>query len=123
MLAAPALVLLDSVTHVRPEHAGRLVVTGSHGGISVLQFARGVRAWLYVFNDAGVGKDEAGVAVLAPLGDAGIAAAAVAHDSARIGEARDTWEHGRITRVNAPAVALGLAPGQPLAAVLAPAAQ
>ncbi len=63
-IAAPRLVLLDSVTQVTPAHAGSLVVTGSHGGASVVPYARAVRAWLYVFNDAGVGKDGAGIAAL-----------------------------------------------------------
>ncbi len=58
-IAAPRLVLLDSVTQVGPAHAGLLVVTGSHGGASVVRYARAVRAWLYVFNDAG-GTHEAG---------------------------------------------------------------
>lgn len=122
MIAAPTLVLLDSVTTVTAGHAGCLVVTGSHGGLSVLPYARAVRAWLYVFNDAGIGKDDAGVAALAPLAEQGIAALTVAHSSARIGDARDSWAQGVISRLNAPAAALGLAPGLPLAAVLQPAA-
>lgn len=111
---APAPVLLDSVTQVAPAHAGALVVTGSHGGRSVAAYAREVRAWLYVFNDAGVGKDGAGVAALELLQAEGIAALTVAHDSARIGEARDSWEHGVVSRVNAAAAALGLRVGAAL---------
>jgi hypothetical protein len=41
----------------------------------------------------------------------GIAAATVAASSARIGDARSTYEHGILSRVNARAAALGLAPG------------
>jgi hypothetical protein len=110
-IAAPPLILLDSVTQVEPAHAGRLIVTGSHGGASVVTYARAVRGWLYVFNDAGVGKDGAGIAALELLQADGIAAATVAHTSARIGEAADTWEHGVISRLNAAAAALGLAVG------------
>jgi hypothetical protein len=62
--AARPLVLLDSVTQVLPAHAGALVVTGSHGGVSSGRYALAVPAWLYVFNDAGIGKDDAGVAAL-----------------------------------------------------------
>jgi hypothetical protein len=113
-IAAPPLILLDSVTQVEPAHAGRLVVTGSHGGASVVPYARAVRAWLYVFNDAGVGKDNAGIAALELLQADGIAAATVAHTSARIGEAADSWEHGVVSQLNAAAVALGLQIGQPL---------
>ena len=112
---APGLVLLDSVTQVEFGHAGRLVVTGSHGGASVVAYARAVRAWLYAFNDAGVGKDGAGIAALDLLAAEGIAALAVSHDSARIGEALDTWRHGVVSHVNAAARALGLQVGLPLA--------
>jgi len=113
-VTAPPLVLLDSVTQVEAAHSGCLVVTGSHGGASVVRYARAVRAWLYVFNDAGVGKDEAGIAALELLQRDGIAAVAVAHTSARIGEAADAWEHGVVSRLNAAAAALGLRVAQSL---------
>ncbi|MFN7863655.1 MAG: hypothetical protein ACK5N7_10140 [Curvibacter sp.] len=116
-MSSAALVLLDSVTQVRPEHAGAVVVTGSHGGASVVTYALAVRAQLYVFNDAGIGKDDAGIAALALLDAHGQAALAVAHSSARIGEARDTFESGVISRVNRAAAALGVAAGQALGVV------
>jgi hypothetical protein len=115
-----ALALIDSITQVGPAQAGQVVVTGSHGGASVVPYARAVRARLYVFNDAGIGKDGAGIAALAELERDGIAACAVAHDSARIGEARDAWDHGVISAVNAPAATLGLAVGQRLREAAAP---
>jgi hypothetical protein len=81
-----------------------------------------VRAWLYVFNDAGVGKDRAGIAALDLLDADGIAAVTVSHDSARIGEASDAWQHGVLSHLNAAAVALGLLAAQPLSAQLRAAA-
>lgn len=119
-IAAPPLVLLDSVAVVTPAHRDRLIVTGSHGGTSAAQFALAVPAWLYVFNDAGVGKDDAGTRGLALLEQHGQAAVTVAHTSARIGEAQDSWEHGLISAVNRPAAARGLAVGQRLGLVLRP---
>lgn len=116
---AAGVVLLDSVTQTAPEHAGRIVVTGSHAGRSVVKYALAVPAKLYVFNDAGVGKDGAGIAALAELETLGVAAVAVAHTSARIGEALDTWQHGVVSTVNAAAARLGLAPGQRLRDALA----
>lgn len=110
----PGIVLLDSVTQTAAEHAGCIVVTGSHAGRSVVKYACAVPAKLYVFNDAGIGKDGAGIAALAELEAQGIAAVAVAHTSARIGEALDTWQNGVISAVNAAAARLGLAPGQRL---------
>ncbi len=112
--AAPRLVLLVSVTTVQQEHAGCVVVTGSHGGASVVRYARAVAALIYVFNDAGIGKDEAGIGALAELERAGVAAAAVSHLTARIGEASDAWEHGVVSRANSQALALGVQVGRPL---------
>jgi hypothetical protein len=108
------MVLLDSVAAVAAEHAGRVVVTGSHGGLSAATYARQVPARLYVFNDAGIGKDAAGVAALAVLDTHGQAAVAVGHTSARIGEARETLDCGVVSRVNAAAAALGLVAGTDL---------
>ncbi len=114
---APRLVLLDSVANVGAEHADALVVTGSHGGVSAAHFAMAVRAWCYVFNDAGGGKDGAGTRGLALLAEHGQAAVTVSHTSARIGEAADSWASGVLSAVNAPAAALGLRVGQRLDSV------
>jgi len=105
------------VTEVTPAHATCVVVTGSHGGQSAGRYALAVRARLYVFNDAGVGKDKAGIAALTMLDAVGQPAVAVAHTSARIGEAADTWG-GTISRANAAAAALGFRAGQSLRAAV-----
>lgn len=117
--AAPHVVLLDSVTQVTPEHAGLIVVTGSHGGTSAAHYACKVAARLYAFNDAGVGKDEAGIAGLALLDANGLAAVTVSHISARIGEASDTWQCGVISHLNARAAQLGLRCGTALRSAVA----
>ena len=103
--------LADSITEVDDDDAHAVVVTGSHGGVSAGAFALAVPLRAVVFNDAGIGKDDAGVAALAILQRAGVAAATVSHTSARIGDARDTWESGVVSRVNDLAGALGVAPG------------
>ena len=108
------IVLVDSITQLEPSDAGSVAVSGSHGGTSSADFAAEVPLALAVFNDAGVGKDEAGIAGLARLERQGRAAAAVSHLTARIGDAADTWENGVISRVNAGAARLGLQPGQRL---------
>ena len=64
-----------------------------------------------LFNDAGIGVDDAGVTRLAALDTRAIAAATVAAASARIGDARSTYEDGILTRVNSCAAALGIQPG------------
>jgi hypothetical protein len=108
------IVLLDSVTEVTPAHCGSVVVTGSHGGLSAGRYALAVTTQLYVFNDAGVGKDNAGIAALEMLDAAGQPAVAVAHTTARIGEAADTWATGVISCVNATARLRGYREGEVL---------
>lgn len=109
---SPCLRVVDSITELVPgPDAGCVAVSGSHGGISSAQYAWAARPLLAVFNDAGVGKDRAGLAALGFLQGHGIAACTVAHDSARIGEARSTLADGRISHANALAQALGAAPG------------
>ena len=106
---------LDSASLVAPDHHDAIVLTGSHGGLlggrpeTALKYD--VRAAFY--NDAGIGIDEAGVSRLPALDDRGIAAATVSAASARIGEARSTYEDGILSRANRRAAAFGLAPGMP----------
>lgn len=114
------LQVLDSVTQaLGGQAAGAAVVTGSHGGTSAGRFALEAGVRLVVFNDAGVGLDDAGVAALALLQAHGVAACTVAHHSARIGEAASTLASGVISRANASALALGMQPGLPLRGALA----
>ncbi len=115
MTIEPGIVLRDSVTKTEPGDRTCVLVTGSHGGVYAANLAAraGVRA--AIFNDAGQGRDRAGVAGLDTLQELGLAAAAVAHDSARIGDAGDAWARGRLSAVNSLAAALGCAIGQPCA--------
>lgn len=111
-MARIPLYLIDSAACITLAMADCVVVTGSHGGDSAAGFALVVGPRLAVFNDAGGGLDDAGISGLQLLQKAGIAAATVAHTSARIGHARSTWEDGVISHVNHSAAALGLSPGQ-----------
>ena len=109
----PAAWALDSASLVGAEHIGTIVVTGSHGGLlggwpdTALKYD----ALAALFNDAGIGVDEAGVTRLPALEARGIAAGTVAAASARIGDARSTYEDGILSRVNRRASALGIVPG------------
>ena len=105
------VIVMDSITKVTPDDAGAVVVSASHGGASSGEFALEVPLSVVFFNDAGVGKDHAGIAALDMLEAKSLAAGAVAHTSARIGDSRDMWEHGVISHVNASARKLGLVPG------------
>ena len=117
-MATPLLRVVDSITQLGEGDAGCLGVSGSHGGISSARYALAARPLLSVFNDAGVGKDDAGLAALPFLHSHGLAACTVGHHSARIGEAQSTLDDGVISHVNALAQALGVQVGQSCAAVI-----
>ena len=108
------VLIMDSITKVAPEDEGAIVVSASHGGASAGEFALEVPLKLVFFNDAGGGKDAAGIAALAMLQARGVAGGAVAHTSARIGDAQDMWACGVISHLNDAARGLGLAVGLPL---------
>ena len=91
---------MDSITKVTPQDSGTYVVSASHGGASSGEFALEVPLTAAFFNDAGVGKDGAGIAALVMLQERGVAGGTVSHTSARIGDAQDTWEHGEIGRAS-----------------------
>lgn len=103
--------VVDSITELSTADLGCLAVSGSHGGTSSGRYALAARPLVSVFNDAGVGKDGAGVAALSFLQNHGLAACTVAHDTARIGDAHSTLNDGIISQSNARAVALGLRAG------------
>jgi hypothetical protein len=110
-MAAP-IVIADSITRVGPEAAGTVVVNASHGGIYAAYLAIKLRAAAAIFNDAGVGRDRAGVGGLDYLQEFGIAAATVGHDTARIGDGADMMAGGVVTYINELAASLGVQPGQ-----------
>ena len=96
------ILCVDSASLVKPEDAGQVVVTGSHGGLVGADPAAALRAdaLAAVFNDAGIGMEEAGIGRLAALERRSMAAAVVAAASARIGDGRSTYEDGIISRLN-----------------------
>ena len=107
-----AIQVADSITKLGPQFRGTVLVPGSHGGsycgyLAALAGLRGA-----IFNDAGVGLDSAGIGALDYLQRLGIAAAAVAHTSARIGDGADMLARGRISHCNATASTLGCAIGK-----------
>ncbi|MFC3003348.1 hypothetical protein [Falsiroseomonas tokyonensis] len=108
----------DSVTQLDDAARGRVVCCGSHGGIYAAWYAarRGVAG--LVLHDAGIGRERAGVGGLFWLESRFVPAAAVAHETARIGDGADMLARGRLSTVNAPAAALGLADGMPVAEAL-----
>lgn len=109
----PPVLAVDSASLVCAEDEGAIIITGSHGGLVAGSPERALRALALaaVFNDAGVGIDEAGTARLPVLNERGVAACTVAADSARIGDAESTYADGVISRTNDRAVQLGAVEG------------
>jgi hypothetical protein len=107
------ILIVDSVTKLPPEAKGAVVVSGSHGAVYAAYCSAkgGVRAAIH--HDAGIGRDEAGVSGLAFAETLGMAMAAVATATARIGVAQDLYTRGVISRANGPAAACGVVPGMP----------
>ena len=68
-----------------------------------------------LFNDAGIGLEQAGVAGVLALAGIGMAAAGVDCQSCEIGSAADTLENGVISVVNTVAETLGIIAGMPVA--------
>ncbi len=107
-----AIRVLDSATQLDAASRGMVNVCGSHGGLYAAWLAAmaGVRA--IVLNDAGLGRNSAGVAGIAWLGGLGIAACAIDYRSARIADGADMMANGVVSTANEVAAALGCAPGQ-----------
>ncbi len=96
MPSQPAPILTaDSITRIGPEAKGAVVVNGSHGGVYAAYVAAKLGVAAAIFNDAGVGRDQAGIAGLDYLAELGIPAAAVGHMTARIGDGADMMARGR----------------------------
>lgn len=114
------LLLVDSASLVKPDDAGRIIITGSHGGLIGGDPSRALKteARLAVFNDAGGGKDNIGVSRLPALEALGVAAVTVANDSARIGSAQSCLDTGVISSANSHASRLGFSKGARLAIAL-----
>jgi len=112
MSAAVRIFTTASSATAPEECRGHVLVSGSYGGEYNAYHAgrriiRGV-----VLNDAGVGKDRAGIRGLDYLERAGLAAATADVMSCHIGDGAHMLQHGIISFVNRCAARVGCAPGQ-----------
>jgi uncharacterized protein YunC (DUF1805 family) len=103
--------LHDSVQVFDERAEGGVVVTGSHMGTPACLFGASTGAKALMGNDAGGGRDSAGTSGLEALEQYDVAAVAVSHDSARIGDGPDTYDHGVVSRANRWAAEVGVEPG------------
>ncbi|MBH69040.1 MAG: hypothetical protein CMM58_11850 [Rhodospirillaceae bacterium] len=110
------VVLMDSISLVTKQDEGRIIVSGSHGGMLGKDPATALKydAFAGFFHDAGIGKDGAGISRLMPLNDRGIVAATVEGMSARIGDGGSIYSEGIISHLNGMAKNRGGEIGMPL---------
>lgn len=112
------IVRFDSATFVQGfydaagiKHAPDVVVAASYSGVLCARMIAGSRPRGVIGLDCGIGKDGAGVAGLAYYEALSIPAAAVDVATAEMGNGRDLYEHGVISRANDRARQLGIVPG------------
>lgn len=107
------LILLDSLGDLQPDNTCPILVCGSHCGDNGT-FARKLKSCsvkAVFLNNAGIGKNQAGISGLAHYGAENILACAVDHNSAEIGIARDTWDNGIISHTSIQAEEAGIKAG------------
>jgi hypothetical protein len=104
-------IVTDSITRLPDDARDAVVLAASHGGSysAVCALKAGLRA--VVLCDAGVGREQAGIAGLQILDEYGIPAAAISHRTARIGDGADCHARGVISFSNAGARRLGVEAG------------
>jgi hypothetical protein len=109
---AVRVVTVSASSQVKAEHRGQVVVSGSYGGEYNAYHAGkwGIRG--VILNDAGVGKDNAGIRGLPYLDQIGLAAATADARTCHIADGDHMLEHGTISHVNRSAAALGCKPGE-----------
>ena len=99
-IAGVSITITDSITFLNESNAGDIVVCGSHGGVSAGHYAQKHRLKAVFFNDAGIGKNNAGIKSLASLSDAGILACTVNCMSAEIFNGQDALDNGIVSVCN-----------------------
>ncbi len=107
----PEIIIADTVTKLSARHARRVLVGASHCGVYAVYLAAkaGVRA--LILNDAGVGRESAGIGGLTWGDTIALPVAAADHQSCRIADGNDVMANGIIAHINATAKALGCAVG------------
>lgn len=106
------IIAVSSSASATAEARGNVIVSGSYGGeYNAFHAAKwGIRG--VVLNDAGVGKDRAGVRGLDYLDRIGLAAATADVWSCHIADGEDMLAHGVVSHVNQAAAALGCVVGE-----------
>lgn len=112
------IVAMDSISIIHGEDRDQIVIAGSNGGLASGELTLRVRPAFVALNDAGIGKDRAGIAGLIQIDQAGIPGIGISHDSAEISSGADMWTSGIVSFVNESARHLGAEVGQALPAAI-----
>lgn len=108
------ILCMDSVGYVDARNdVTDVLICGSHGAPCATQLAVWARPRGLFCHDAGIGKEDGGVAGLRLLQEYLIPGAMVDGASAPISDGRDMYENGVLSRVNQAAERMGLRPGMP----------
>ena len=109
--AGRRIVAMDSNSMVTEENQMDIIMTGSHGGRVGSLPAVKYHVAAAFYNDAGVGKENAGISRLTWLEYNHIYGATVDANTARIGIGLETYKSGIVSHVNALAESIGIRPG------------
>jgi predicted DNA-binding protein with PD1-like motif len=108
------IIIADSLSEVVKAEKGDVIVCGSHGGKSVAEYIINknlLEIGGLIVNDAGIGKDEAGIYALKYLEKYNIPVVAVSNNSAKIGDGEDVFKNGIVSKVNSIAMERGVRVG------------
>ncbi|HTW51998.1 MAG TPA: hypothetical protein VME45_08905 [Stellaceae bacterium] len=106
------IVTVASCSNLREEHRLQVAVSGSYGGRYNAYNAAKWPVRAVIMNDAGIGKDDAGIVGLEFLDRIAMAAATADAMTCHIGDGDHMLAHGVISHVNKTAAALGCKVGQ-----------
>ena len=105
------VIVIDSAVQMGPDETGRVLVVGSHGSELTARYVAQYLPFGVILNDAGKGKNNAGISGLSILNSMDILGATVDCMTARIGEGHDNYNSGIISAVNDKAKAAGVQVG------------
>ena len=108
------IILTDTIAYLTDGERRSVVVGGSHCAHTTYEFVKDLELKGIFLNDAGKGKDNAGISGLHLFQEASIPAGAIDCMTAMIGNSRDAWENGIISAVNRTAQTHGIAIGMPI---------
>jgi len=108
------VVLMDSARYCDERNQGDVVIAASYCGVLPVRLIAPHHPRGVIAHDVGIAADGSGIAGLWYLEALGIPAASVDAPSAELGNGRDMYDSGRISRVNILAERCGVDPGMPV---------